>query len=94
MAALSRSRRSTSQNQFPGDVLSVTGTLPFGIFAAPFDPFTGILKLFGLASHSVLSDRDRADQVQHDAPVGVTKSIAVWVFDGFWWSNEAHATSR
>ena len=30
-------------NQFPGDVLSVIGTLPFGIFATPFDPFTGIL---------------------------------------------------
>ena len=40
------------QNQFPGDVLSVTGTLPFGIFASPFDPSTGILELFGYASHS------------------------------------------
>ena len=41
------------------------GTLPFGIFATPFDPFTGTLNLFGFGLAFHLSDRDRADQVQH-----------------------------
>ena len=79
------------QNQFPGDVLSVSGTLPFGIFASPFDPSTGILELFGYASHSAYQTAIEQIRFSTDAPVGVTKSIAVWVFDGFWWSNEATA---
>ena len=79
------------KNQFPGDVLSVNGTLPFGIFATPFDPFTGILTLFGYASHSAYQTAIEQIGFSTDAPVGVTKSIAVWVFDGFWWSNEATA---
>ena len=81
----------TIKNQFPGDVLSVTGTLPFGIFATPFDPFTGTLGLFGFASHSAYQTAIEQIRFSTDAPVGVTKSIAVWVFDDFWWSNEAHA---
>ena len=79
------------QNQFPGDVLSVIGTLPFGIFASPFDPSTGILQLFGYASHSAYQTAIEQIRFVTDAPVGVTKSIAVWVFDGFWWSNEGTA---
>jgi hypothetical protein len=79
------------QNQFPGDVLSVSGTLPFGIFASPFDPSTGILELFGYASHSAYQTAIEQIRFFTDAPVGVTKSIAVWVFDGFWWSNEGTA---
>ena len=79
------------QNQFPGDVLSVIGTLPFGIFASPFDPSTGILELFGYASHSAYQTAIEQVRFSTDAPVGVTKSIAVWVFDGFWWSNEGTA---
>ena len=79
------------QNQFPGDVLSVSGTLPFGIFASPFDPSTGILELFGFASHSAYQTAIEQIRFFTDAPVGVTKSIAVWVFDGFWWSNEGTA---
>ena len=78
-------------NQFPGDVLSVIGTLPFGIFATPFDPFTGTLKLFGFGSHSAYQTAIEQIGFSTDAPVGVTKSISVWVFDDFWWSNEAHA---
>ena len=78
-------------NQFPGDVLSVIGTLPFGIFATPFDPFTGILTLFGFGSHSDYQTAIEQIGFSTDAPVGVTKSISVWVFDDFWWSNEAHA---
>ena len=79
------------QNQFPGDVLSVNGTLPFGIFATPFDPFTGILTLYGFASHSAYQTAIEQVRFSTDAPVGVTKSISVWVFDDFWWSNEANA---
>ena len=78
-------------NQFPGDVLSVIGTLPFGIFATPFDPFTGILTLFGFGSHSDYQTAIEQIGFSTDAPVGVTKSISVWVFDDFWWSNEANA---
>ncbi len=78
-------------NQFPGDVLSVAGALPFGIFATPFDPFTGILSLFGFGSHSDYQTAIEQIRFSTDAPVGVTKSISVWVFDDFWWSNEAHA---
>ena len=72
-------------------MLSVTGTLPFGIFATPFDPFTGILTLFGFGSHSAYQTAIEQIRFSTDAPVGVTKSISVWVFDDFWWSNEAHA---
>jgi len=78
-------------NQFPGDVLSVAGALPFGIFATPFDPFTGILSLYGFGSHSDYQTAIEQIRFSTDAPVGVTKSISVWVFDDFWWSNEAHA---
>ena len=67
------------------------GTLPFGIFATPFDPSTGILTLFGFGSHSAYQTAIEQIGFSTDAPVGVTKSIAVWVFDGFWWSNEANA---
>ena len=81
----------TINNPFPGDVLSVIGTLPFGIFATPFDPFTGILLLFGFGSHSAYQTAIEQIGFSTDAPVGVTKSISVWVFDDFWWSNEAHA---
>ena len=63
------------KNQFPGDVLSVNGTLPFGIFASPFDPFTGILELFGYASHSAYQTAIEQIRFSTDAPVGVTKSI-------------------
>ena len=55
----------TINNPFPGDVLSVIGTLPFGIFATPFDPFTGILYAVRFCLAFRLSDRDRADRVQH-----------------------------
>ena len=78
-------------NPFPGDVLSVIGTLPFGIFATPFNPFTGTLGLFGFGSHSAYQTAIEQIGFSTDAPVGVTKSISVWVFDDFWWSNEAHA---
>ena len=81
----------TINNPFPGDVLSVIGTLPFGIFATPFDPFTGTLGLFGFGSHSAYQTAIEQIGFSTDAPVGVTKSISVWVFDDFWWSNEAHA---
>ena len=81
----------TINNPFPGDVLSVIGTLPFGIFATPFDPFTGTLILFGFGSHSAYQTAIEQIGFSTDAPVGVTKSISVWVFDDFWWSNEAHA---
>ena len=81
----------TINNPFPGDVLSVIGTLPFGIFATPFDPFTGTLFLFGFGSHSAYQTAIEQIGFSTDAPVGVTKSISVWVFDDFWWSNEAHA---
>ena len=81
----------TINNPFPGDVLSVIGTLPFGIFATPFDPFTGTLALFGFGSHSAYQTAIEQIGFSTDAPVGVTKSISVWVFDDFWWSNEAHA---
>src|SRR5262245_17033858 len=79
------------RNQFPGDVLSVAGSLPFGIFATPFDPFTGILTLYGFGSHSDYQTAIEQIRFSTDAPVGVTKTIAVWVFDDFWWSNEANA---
>src|SRR3954462_10855755 len=39
-------------NQFPGDVLSVMGSLPFGIFATPYDPVTGTISLYGFGTHS------------------------------------------
>ncbi len=81
----------TINNPFPGDVLSVIGTLPFGIFATPFNPFTGTLGLFGFGSHSAYQTAIEQIGFSTDAPVGVTKSISVWVFDDFWWSNEAHA---
>ena len=81
----------TINNPFPGDVLSVIGTLPFGIIATPFDPFTGTLALIGFGSHSAYETAIEQIGFSTDAPVGVTKSISVWVFDDFWWSNEAHA---
>ena len=81
----------TINNPFPGDVLSVIGTLPFGIVATPFDPFTGTLALIGFGSHSAYETAIEQIGFSTDAPVGVTKSISVWVFDDFWWSNEAHA---
>ena len=81
----------TINNLFPGDVLSVIGTLPFGIIATPFDPFTGTLALIGFGSHSAYETAIEQIGFSTDAPVGVTKSISVWVFDDFWWSNEAHA---
>ena len=81
----------TINNPFPGDVLSVIGTLPFGIIATPFDPFTGTLSLIGFGSHSAYQTAIEQIGFSTDAPVGVTKSISVWVFDDFWWSNEAHA---
>ena len=81
----------TINSPFPGDVLSVIGTLPFGIVATPFNPFTGTLWLFGFGSHSDYETAIEQIGFSTDAPVGVTKSIAVWVFDDFWWSNEAHA---
>ncbi len=74
-----------------GDVLSVNGTLPFGIFATPYDPSTGILTLFGYASHADYQTAIEQIRFSTTAPVGTQKTIAVWVFDGYFWSNEADA---
>ncbi len=74
-----------------GDVLSVNGTLPFGIFASPYDPSTGILTLFGYGSHADYQTAIEQIRFSTTAPVGTQKTIAVWVFDGYFWSNEADA---
>jgi hypothetical protein len=79
------------RGQQPGDVLSVNGTLPFGIFASPFDPFTGIISLFGWGSHSDYQTAIEQIRFSTTAPVGTTRTIAVFVFDGFFWSDEADA---
>jgi hypothetical protein len=79
------------RGQQPGDVLSVNGTLPFGIFASPFDPFTGILTLFGWASHADYQTAIEQIRFSTTQRVGTEKAIAVHVFDGFFWSNEATA---
>jgi hypothetical protein len=79
------------RGQQPGDVLSVNGTLPFGIFASPFDPFTGILTLFGWASHSAYQTAIEQIRFSTTAPVGTQRTIAVFVFDGDFWSDEANA---
>jgi hypothetical protein len=79
------------RGQQPGDVLSVNGTLPFGIFATPFDPFTGILTLFGWASHSAYQTAIEQIRFSTTAPVGTQRTIAVFVFDGSFWSDEANA---
>src|SRR3954470_5088793 len=55
---------------FPGDVLSVIGTLPFGIFATPFDPFTGTISLFGFGSHSAYQTAIEQIGFSTAAPVG------------------------
>src|SRR6266545_4992675 len=79
------------RGQQPGDVLSVNGTLPFGIFASPFDPSTGILSLFGWASHSAYQTAIEQIRFSTTAPVGTQRTIAVFVFDGVFWSDEADA---
>jgi hypothetical protein len=79
------------RGQQPGDVLSVNGTLPFGIFASPFDPSTGILSLFGWASHADYQTAIEQIRFSTTAPVGTQRTIAVFVFDGFFWSDEADA---
>ena len=72
-------------------MLSVNGTLPFGIFASPYDPSTGILTLFGYGSHADYQTAIEQIRFSTTAPVGTQKTIAVWVFDGYFWSNEADA---
>ncbi len=79
------------RGQQPGDVLSVNGALPFGIFASPFDPSTGILSLFGWASHADYQTAIEQIRFSTTAPVGTQRTIAVFVFDGFFWSDEADA---
>ncbi len=79
------------RGQQPGDVLSVNGTLPFGIFASPFDPSTGILSLFGWGSHADYQTAIGQIRFSTTAPVGTQRTIAVFVFDGFFWSDEADA---
>src|SRR6266542_4368127 len=79
------------RGQQPGDVLSVNGALPFGIFASPFDPSTGILSLFGWASHSAYQTAIEQIRFSTTAPVGTQRTIAVFVFDGVFWSDEADA---
>ncbi len=79
------------RGQQPGDVLSVNGTLPFGIFASPFDPSTGIITLFGWASHSAYQTAIEQIRFSTTAPVGTQRTIAVFVFDGSFWSDEANA---
>jgi hypothetical protein len=79
------------RGQQPGDVLSVNGTLPFGIFAKPYDPFTGILELSGFASQSDYQTAIEQIRFSTTAPVGTQRTIAVFVFDGDFWSDEANA---
>jgi hypothetical protein len=79
------------KGQQPGDVLSVNGALPFGIFASPYDPSTGILTLFGYGSHADYQTAIEQIRFSTTAPVGTQKTIAAWVFDGYFWSNEADA---
>jgi hypothetical protein len=65
--------------------------LPFGIFASPYDPSTGILTLFGYGSHADYQTAIEQIRFSTTAAVGTQKTIAVWVFDGYFWSNEADA---
>ena len=79
------------RSQQTGDVLSVNGALPFGIFASPYDPSTGIINLFGFASHADYQTAIEQIRFSTTAAVGTQKSIAVFVFDGIFWSDEATA---
>jgi VCBS repeat-containing protein len=75
----------------PGDLLAVNGSLPFGIFATPFNPSNGTLTLFGLASHAAYQTAIEQIVFSTTRPVGTVKTIDVNVFDGREWSNEASA---
>ncbi|HEX2401458.1 MAG TPA: Ig-like domain-containing protein, partial [Mycobacterium sp.] len=74
-----------------GDLLSVAGSLPFGISASAFDSFNGILTLSGVASHSAYQTAIEQIRFSTTQPVGTHKTIAVSVYDGFEWSSEAYA---
>jgi hypothetical protein len=75
-------------------VLSVNGTLPFGIFASPFDPSTGILSLFGWASHADYQTAIEQIRFSTTAPVGTQRTIAVFVFEASFGVTRRTRTSR
>src|SRR5262245_25887366 len=77
------------QGTDPGDLLSVVGSLPFGISASAFDSFNGILTLFGAASHSAYQTAIEQVRFSTTQPVGTHKTIAVSVYDGHDWSSAA-----
>ena len=85
------SRRSPSTARSPVTCCRSSARCHSEFVATPFDPFTGILSLIGFGSHSAYQTAIEQIGFSTDAPVGVTKSISVWVFDDFWWSNEATA---
>ena len=58
------------RGQQPGDVLSVNGSLPFGIVASPYDPVTGIVSLFGFASHADYQTAIEQIRFSTTAPAG------------------------
>jgi len=82
------------QGTDPGDLLSVAGSLPFGISASAFDSFNGILTLSGAASHSAYQTAIEQIRFSTTRPVGTHKTIAVSVYDGHDWSSGLHPVPR
>jgi hypothetical protein len=75
-----------------GDLLSVNGSLPFGITASSYSPLTGSLTLSGLATSSAYETAIR--QVEFSTTSGIlggTKRLQVTAYDGADASFEANA---
>ena len=61
------------QGTDPGDLLSVAGSLPFGIFASAFNSFNGILTLSGAASHAAYQTAIEQIRFSTTQPVGTAQ---------------------
>ena len=75
----------------PGDLLAITGSLPFGIVAQTYNPVTGVLRLDGLGSHADYQTAIRQVRFSTAASPGDLKVIQVSVFDGSSWSHDTEA---
>ena len=91
-ASTLRSATITLTNPLPGDLLSVSGTLPGGI-AAVYDPATGVMRLTGAApaaAYQAASDQIVYSNSSHN-PSTDNRIITVVVNDGINDSNTATA---